>query len=157
MTNAHIDSASSSETETKIKVSKDGHITFGIKRFRSHAGTIRRQIIELIATNANGHLLKRDYERELVSGHFIQSPNRELRLVSEPYMKRQNNVEKALSRLRQDLANFFQEDSLRGLSGFVLVRKSTAGFYTAYRVLVVTASIIGSFGKKGQKRQYFRR
>jgi|688.fasta_scaffold213738_4 hypothetical protein len=110
MTNVHIDSVSSSETETKIRVSKDGHITFGIKRFRSHAGTIRRQIIELIASNANGHLLKRDYERELVSGHFIQSPNRELRLVSEPYMKRQNNVEKALSRLRQDLANFFQED-----------------------------------------------
>jgi hypothetical protein len=106
----NINYIATTSSPAKISVSKEGNITFGVKRFRSHAGTIRRQIIELIASNASGHLLKKDYERELVSGHFIQSANRELRLVSEPYMKRHNNVEKALSRLRQDLATFFQED-----------------------------------------------
>lgn len=94
----------------KIRVSKEGVISLGAKRFASHANTIRRQIIELIANNSQGHLLKHDYERELISGHFIQSSNRELRLVSEPYLRRQNNVEKALSRLRQDLTDFFKED-----------------------------------------------
>lgn len=109
--------------DDKIKVSKDGQIVFGFKRFKSHANTLRRQIIELIACNANGHLLKTDYERELVSAHFIQSHNRALCLVSEPYLRRQNNVDKALSRLRQDLADFFRDDFPPGTSWLCFSKK----------------------------------
>jgi hypothetical protein len=123
MTTKICDLITATSSPAKIHISKEGNITFGVKRFRSHANTIRRQIIELIASNPNGHLLKRDYERELVSGHFIQSANRELRLVSEPYLRRQNNVEKALSRLRQDLSNFFQDDFPAGTAWLCFSKK----------------------------------
>lgn len=113
----------SKQDEQKLVVIKDGHITCGARRFRSHANTIRRQIIDLIEANISGHLLKSDVERELISGYFIQSPNRSLRLVSEPYRKRQNNVDKALSRLRQDLSEFFKHDFPEGTSWLCFSKK----------------------------------
>jgi ribosome maturation protein Sdo1 len=109
--------------EQKPLIIKDGQITYGSKRFKSHANTIRRQIIELIETNISGHLLKSDVERELISGYFIQSANRSLRLVSEPYRKRQNNVDKALSRLRQDLSEFFKDDFPEGTAWLCFSKK----------------------------------
>jgi len=110
-------------SKNKIKVSKDGCITVSGKRFTSHANTIRRQIIELIAHNSQGRLLKKDYERELVSGYFIQGAGQGSVLVSEPYLRRQNNVDKALSRLRKDLGDFFKDDFPAGTSWLCFSQK----------------------------------
>jgi hypothetical protein len=109
--------------EKKPMIIKDGQITYGARRFKTHANTIRRQIIDLIEANISGHLLKSDVERELISGYFIQSSNRALRLVSEPYRKRQNNVDKALSRLRQDLSEFFKDDFPEGTAWLCFSKK----------------------------------
>lgn len=116
----------------KPMVIKNGQITYGTKRFKSHANTIRRQIIDLIESNLSGHLLKADVERELISGYFIQGQNRSLRLVSEPYRKRQNNVDKALSRLRQDLSEFFKDDFPEGTAWLCFSKK--IGGWLLYRL-----------------------
>ena len=109
--------------EQKPLIINDGNITYGARRFKTHANTIRRQIIDLIEANVSGHLLKADVERELISGYFIQSSNRALRLVSQPYRKRQNNVDKALSRLRQDLSEFFKDDFPEGTAWLCFSKK----------------------------------
>lgn len=113
----------SQQDKQKPLIIKDGHISCGMRRFKSQANTIRREIIGLIEANINGHLLKSDVERELISGYFIQSPNRSLRLVSEPYRKRQNNVDKALSRLRQDLSDFFKDEFPQGTTWLCFSKK----------------------------------
>ena len=106
-----------------IKVSKDGSIALGSKKFFCEANTIRRQIIELIAKNTHGHLIKSEYERELIAGFLVQNSHRGIRVISEPYLRRQNNVEKALSRLRQDLSRFFKDDLPPGTAWLCFSRK----------------------------------
>ena len=112
-----------SSSQKDVVVRDDGTIICGSKRYKSDANTIRRQIIHLISRNNRGHLAKDDYERELIASYIGQMPSAKLRLISEPYLRRQNNVDKALSRLRRDLANFFKDELPDGTSWICFSKK----------------------------------
>lgn len=92
-----------------IKINPCGSIILGHKKFQPEDGSIRQQILQIMGRNPQGHLCKEDYHSELIDAYFRLKP-KGLRLVTEPYLRRQNNVEKAISRLRQDLERLFKDD-----------------------------------------------
>lgn len=92
-----------------IKISPSGAIILGPKKFQPEEGSIRQQILQIMSRNPQGHLRKDAYQEELIDAYFRLKP-KGLRLVTEPYLRRQNNVEKAISRLRQDLERLFKDD-----------------------------------------------
>jgi hypothetical protein len=112
-----------SRSQKDVVVRDDGTIICGSKRYKSDTNTIRRQIIHLISRNNRGHLAKDDYERELIASYIGHLPSTKLRLISEPYLRRQNNVDKALSRLRRDLAKFFKDELPDGTSWICFSKK----------------------------------
>jgi len=105
-----------------IRVESCGTIALGKKRFSPEEGSIRHQILQIMARSTNGHLLKEDYLSELIDGYFRLKP-KGLRLVTEPYLRRQNNVEKAISRLRHDLEKTFKDDLPEGTAWMCFSKK----------------------------------
>lgn len=105
-----------------IKIEPTGTITFGKIKFSPEEGSIRQQILQIMARNCHGHLLKEDYLSELIDAYFRLKP-KGLRLVTEPYLRRQNNVEKAVSRLRQDLERIFKDEMPEGTAWMCFSKK----------------------------------
>jgi len=99
-----------------------GTIMLGDKRYRPEEGTLRRQILQLMARNPHGYLKKEDCHSELIDNHFHLKP-KGLRLITEPYLRRQNNIEKSISRLRQDLQRIFKDELPAGTSWMCYSRK----------------------------------
>jgi hypothetical protein len=105
-----------------IRIEPTGAIYLGKKKFCPEEGSIRRQILQIMARSTYGHLRKEDYLVELIDAYFKLKP-KGLRLVTEPYLRRQNNVEKAISRLRQDLERTFKDDFPDGTAWMCFSKK----------------------------------
>ena len=112
-----------SEVSTlSLKLERDGTIACGSKRYKAEEDTIRKEILRLMAKNPDGHLLREDFKQSLIESHFKWRANGAA-LINETYMRRQNNVEKAISRLRKDLGRFFGEHLPEGTSWMCFSKK----------------------------------
>jgi hypothetical protein len=100
------------------KISADGTITCGQKCFTAHATTIRAEILKIIGRSNGGHLLRHEYAAQLIRAHLRPKdlPTMPAGLLTEPYRRRQNNVDKAISRLRRDLWRMFKDEFPDGTS-----------------------------------------
>lgn len=102
------------ETQQKppfLEVRKDGTLWFGNTRFKPQEGTLRSEVLKLICTTELGYLRKIDYRQELIESYFKWKPVSTgiTRVITASYLRRQNNVDKAISRLRQDLTRKFKD------------------------------------------------
>jgi hypothetical protein len=105
-----------------LRIDASGMIILGSKRFLPEDGSIRQHVLQIMARHPYGHLRKEDYQRELIDDYFKLKP-KGLRLITEPYLRRQNNVEKAISRLRQDLERIFRDDLPDGTAWMCFSKK----------------------------------
>ncbi len=109
----------------KPTVRPDGAVVCGSKRYRSQSDTLRCDILRIMGRSDKAILPKSSYLTELVTAHI---PPR-LRLASagavadEQYQRRRNNVEKAISRLRQDLSRIFADLMPPGTSWLCFSKK----------------------------------
>lgn len=109
-------------TTPSMKIDSDGAIVLGHRRYLPEPGTIRREILQIMSGTTQGHLRKADYHAKLIDGFFC-GRQAAVRLVTEPVIKRQNNVDKAISRLRHDLARIFGDCLPAGTSWMCFSRK----------------------------------
>jgi hypothetical protein len=95
-----------------MQICGEGTITCGRKCFTANEPTIRSAILKIIGQSDSGHLLRKEYTSQLIEAYIRPSDSRmdPERLKTEPYLRRKNNVDKALSRLRKDLDRVFQDD-----------------------------------------------
>ncbi len=108
-----------------IQIDGAGTLTCGTKRFTAQGSTIRRLILEIIGQSSDGHIRREDYLNLLINSHIrpIDVPNRPDSLMTEPYLRRKNNVDKAISRLRKDLEQNFKADLPDGTSWISFSKK----------------------------------
>jgi hypothetical protein len=95
----------------QMKIRPDGAVICGQKTFQSRADSVRAQILQLMGRSEGGILSRASYQRELIMPHI---PARDRftgnsLVLGDGFHRRRNNVDKALSRLRQDLKNFFSD------------------------------------------------
>ena len=121
-----------------IHIDAAGTITCGKKRFAAQESTLRRQILEIIGKSSHGHLLRDDYVNKLINAYIrpIDVSDFSGNVLTEPYIRRKNNVDKAISRLRKDLLRVFKKDLPEGatwlsfskkLDGWLLYRLPSRG------------------------------
>jgi hypothetical protein len=104
--------------DVKVKLQPNGTVTIGEKRFHAQPHSLRNEILRLMSQDGRGRLLRRDYHEKLIELFVRSQEDRDskTKFISEPFLKRQNNVDKALSRLRKDLGKFFKKDLPVGTS-----------------------------------------
>ena len=92
-------------------VRPDGAVVCGGKRYRTQDHTLRGEILRIMGRDDKAILSKTNCRAELITAHI---PPR-LRLPEAApakqlhYKRRLNNIEKAISRLRQDLTKMFED------------------------------------------------
>ena len=93
-----------------LTVIPEGTISCGNILFKTINATIRKEILKIIGQNDKRILLRQDYSAKLIKGHLrpIDIPAGPTSVKSEHYVRRKNNVDKALSRLRMDLERIFK-------------------------------------------------
>ena len=109
----------------RIQIDRTGTMTCGKRRFIAHEFTIRRTILMILGENTSGQLLREEYVSKLISTHVrpIDMPILPSDILTAPYLRRKNNVDKALSRLRKDLEQNFSEDFPEGTSWMCFSKK----------------------------------
>ena len=93
-----------------LTISTDGMISCGSKKFPSNGAGIRGEILRIIGRSLNGYLPRDTYQDDLIDRFVKFSPPSSAPVRTGPYFRRKNNVNKAISRLRQDLERFFSRD-----------------------------------------------
>ncbi len=93
-----------------LTISSEGAITCGSKKFPSNGSGIRGEILRIIGRSLCGYLAKDTYQDDLIDRFVRFSPPSSAPVRTEPYFRRKNNVNKALSRLRHDLEQFFARE-----------------------------------------------
>ena len=103
---------------SELTVDAEGTVTCGKRSFKTVDSTIRKEILKIVAQNEKGYLLRKDYTNKLIRDYLrpIDIPTPVNTLRTEPYLRRQNNVDKAISRLRIDLERTFKTDFPDGTS-----------------------------------------
>lgn len=109
---------STDKPKNPLSINAEGTISCGGKLLKSLEFTIRREILKIIGQDSAGCLLRRDYTTRLINDFLrpIDTSSPLLSLKSEPYRRRQNNVDKAISRLRSDLERIFKSEFPAGTS-----------------------------------------
>lgn len=109
---------SSDNPKNPLTINAEGTISCGGKLLKSLEFTTRREILKIMGQDSGGCLLRRDYTTKLINDFLrpIDISNQLVSLKSEPYRRRQNNVDKAISRLRTDLARIFKSEFPVGTS-----------------------------------------
>ena len=93
-----------------LTIANDGVIRCGKKRFPSNGSGIRGEILRIIGRSLSGYLPKDTYQDHLIDRFVRLSPSSSAPVRTKPHSRRKNNVNKAISRLRQDLERFFALD-----------------------------------------------
>jgi hypothetical protein len=109
----------------QLQIRPDGAVICGEKKFLPKDDTIRGQILRLMGRDDDGVLSRTSYRMELIMP-FI--PPRERVPGANPILgygfhRRQNNVDKAISRLRLDLNRFFGDLVPEGTSWLYFSKK----------------------------------
>jgi hypothetical protein len=108
-----------------IKIDRNGTLTCGRKRFAAQECTIRRSVLTILGRSSGGQLHREEYIRKLICTHVrpIDMPALPKAVLTAPYLRRKNNVDKALSRLRKDLEQNFADDFPEGTSWMCFSKK----------------------------------
>lgn len=109
----------------RIQIDRTGAMTCGKKRFKAQAFTIRSSVLKILGESSCGQLRREEYISMLISTHVrpIDMPFLPSDILTASYLRRKNNVDKALSRLRKDLEQNFSEDFPEGTAWICFSKK----------------------------------